>query len=199
MHKADDLAEQHSTLVVTISGAAFAFAATQLQNPPVAFVVCAFGILVAAEWFLKINRHNEIFQSARDRLVKIENDEMKIDTARPPSKINGFKILKYLSGVFFLGWILFALWVGLAWYFAKPASPPTPPPPPSAAEVFVRATKEMPSLTHITNTEWNLSSMKWNDQSDSYDLVLFPTVQPSRKFAVTYSIPLGRISNYLPQ
>jgi hypothetical protein len=65
MHKADDLAETHSTLVVTISGAAFAFAATQLQNSYIVMAVAFFGLLVALEWLFKIHRHQQIFSAAR--------------------------------------------------------------------------------------------------------------------------------------
>jgi len=51
MHKADDLVEKHSELIITITGAAFAFAATQLNNPHVVYMALIFGLLVSIEWF----------------------------------------------------------------------------------------------------------------------------------------------------
>jgi hypothetical protein len=187
MHKADDLAETHSVLVVTISGAAFAFAATQLEIPKVVYFVTAFGLLVAIEWFLKLKRHDEIFSTARDRLVKIEKD-LDITTARPTASLmSGFTILKWLAGVFIVGWILIAFTVASGWLPERSTS---------ASDVFEKVAGEMPKLTNMIGTKWNLISLTWDEQTNLYSLELSPEGKPADKWVVMYDATHRRIKNY---
>ena len=103
MHKADDLVETHSQLVITVSGAAFGFAATRLDQPLVVYFVSFFGLLVAIEWLLKIRRHRQISSAARTRWSAMDA-ALKIETVRPIGSPNGFDILRVAALVLIIMW-----------------------------------------------------------------------------------------------
>jgi hypothetical protein len=184
MHKADDLAETHSTLVVTISGAAFAFAVTQLENTTVVISVAVFGILVALEWLLKIIRHNQIFVAARNKLVAVEG-QLRITTARPPATyISGFNILRLLASLFLAGWVLVIIAVSFDLLNLKQ---------PAADQVFNRVTKEVSAVAHVEPGKWTLLSMIWNNEDHTYKLILSPIERASEKWEVVYDVNKGRL------
>ena len=55
LHQADNLLVSHSNLSVTITGAAIAFVATQLQNRSLIYGVAFCGVVFAVEWLVMIN------------------------------------------------------------------------------------------------------------------------------------------------
>lgn len=184
MHKADDLVEKHSDLVITLTGAAFGFAATQLRNPHIVYLASAFGFIVAVEWLLKTARHKQIFMAARSRLAAVEAN-LGIDTARPVAKLNGFIILQFFAYIVAFGWIVLSLAVSAGWIPGLPTA--------SASASFERVSEEMPSLTHAPGSRWNLMSMVWHEQNHTYDLTLSIEGKPEIGWAVVYDTDRARI------
>lgn len=186
MHKADDLVEQHSGLVIAITGAAFGFAATQLENPPVVYFASVFGIVTAAEWIFKISRHKDIFNSAHSRLTNLLQPP-HINTVRPIGRVNGFTILIWFASFLILMWIGLSASVYAGLILGKSVS---------ASEVIEKTSKELSTLTGITGSKWNVISMKWDDQDHSYDMVVAADSSKSEQWNVSYETLHGRIIKY---
>jgi hypothetical protein len=184
LHKADDLVETHSGLVIGISGAAMGFTATQLQKPRVVTVVAIFGVLVVIEWLFKIARHRQIFRSARARLVALDA-ALGIDTVRPIGRINGFNILLGLAIAFLVLWVGLGLGVNLNWFDGSARS---------AGEAITKVSGEMPDVARSPGSRWRATTLRWDDASQSYEMVLVPDGS-AEKWTVTYDAARGRITH----
>jgi len=191
MHKADDLVEKHSQLVIAITGAAFGFAATQLDKPRVVYFVVVLGVIVAFEWICKIVRHRQIFIAARNQLIEVENAlELPFQTVRPLGKerllfsFNGFTILLWFAFALILTWGGLFSAVKTGWFNTTPMS---------ASQVIESVSKELPAITGVKSATWNVLSLQWNNTARSYELVL-DSGSPSGKWDITYSTSERRLT-----
>lgn len=185
LHKADDLVEMHSGLIIAISGAAFGFAATHLEQIHVVSFTAVFGILVAIEWILKIIRHRQIFMAALNNLRDVENN-LDIKTARPnPYKYlpNGFTTLLGFAILLIIMWGI--IWIGTSngWFNQKSMS---------ASQVVEEVSRELPTLSNLQNCKWIITSMVWDEKKRTYDLIAECSTQPAT-WLLTYDTSDGRV------
>jgi len=190
MHKADDLVEKHSELIITITGAAFAFAATQLNNPHVVYMALIFGLLVSIEWFAKISRHKQIFLAAREKLAVLETT-IGINTARPISRINGFSVLQAFAVLMAAGWIGLGVSVWNGWLTKKGNL--------SASSAFEKVSEEMPKLANNPSSKWELQSMNWREQDRTYEILMFTQGKPQETWNIIFDIENARITKWKKQ
>lgn len=189
LHKADDLVETHSGLIIAISGAALGFAATHLEQSNIIYFVASFGILVAIEWILKIIRHQQIFMAALGQLREVENSnklDLAVKTARPePYKYlpNGFNILLGFAILLIIMWVVLCIGIQYNWFNQKSIS---------ASQVVEKVSKELPTLSNVQNCSWILSSMEWDKKKRVYDIVAECSTQPVI-WLLTYDISDDRV------
>jgi hypothetical protein len=186
LHHLDNLVEKHSELVIAISGAAFAFAATQLHNAHVVYLAAVFGIAAAVEWILKTIRHRQIFLEAHKKLTEIEQRiGLNVKAARSFSRFmpNGFTILLLFAALLIPLWGFLCYAVGSG--FLNPMLT-------SAGQVVEAVTKDLPTVTGIRPAKWTFTSMAWDAASQSYDLVI-DSDSPASTWLVTYDTLNRRI------
>lgn len=189
LHKADDLVEAHSGLIIAISGAALGFAATHLEKPHVIYFTAAFGIFVAIEWILKILRHQQIFLAALNTLRTIENNlalPINIKIVRPdPCRLlpNGFNTLLFFASLLIIMWGVLLVGTSNDWFYKKSMT---------ASQVIEEVSKELPTLSSLQNCRWTFASMVWDEKTRTYDLVAECTTQPAT-WILTYDTSDGRV------
>ena len=186
LHKADDLVETHSQLVIAISSAALGFAATQFEKNNVVYFVAFFGVFIAIEWILKIRRHRQIFNDALSELRKVEDDlglPHKTARKKPEKGISsGFDTLLLFASVLIIMWLSLGFGAYDGWFNKKPMS---------ASQVVEEALKELPTLTNQQNCKWAILSMNWDVKTHTYNLVVECTPQ-SLTWLLTYDTS-GRV------